>query len=270
MIASEDEIYAAGGSEDEEHRDADWWRDATSAANLALDWSFAGGPHPAEVLWRYWSLVRTTRRREFAEYLPVQEPAFWSPEREGVLFRLQLLFPLHPPEQVELSLTETLRCAEERARRRHGWQPRRVAPQIADFFTEETSASTEALDRLLTFLFEQGTEACTVLHRLYALTKWLRSDLVWHMSLRELGEVFNGESRAVQSWRIRRLINGLMKQAGMHGCSAPWQRSATAIERYREAQRGNRNRLRSTRPRRSRLGSTHRQAHRRGAGEVGS
>lgn len=112
---------------------------------------------------------------------------------------------------------------------------------------EEAAACGElersaVLNRLLDYLAADGPHPGCVLRRYYAVVKALqREDLLCGMTLKELGMMF-GETKAAQSWRIKKIFSGYLKGAGAKGFKARFQKSEAAVAAYARTQLGNTNR----------------------------
>jgi hypothetical protein len=99
----------------------------------------------------------------------------------------------------------------------------------------------ELLVRLVQYLFAEGGDVERAIKRVWALCIALQPALVAWRSLQEVADVF-GETRAAVSNRVRRVYSLPIERAG--GCGTAWfQKRPETVEKYREAQRGNRNRL---------------------------
>jgi hypothetical protein len=233
-------------AQDAEDEIAEWWPEACTALDATVDFVFADGPHPADVLWRFWSLAITFRRDEAADWRHADTQLFWQQGRPGSLFRLRLIFSDAKPTESDERIRAVLAVASGRARKRYGWQPGATSPRIADLLNPDRWSVTqsETIARLFDFAFAAGTDANRVMKRVYAVTKWLRSDLLMHMSLQQLGDLFD-ETKASPSWRIKQLVNDALAAIGMRGCNAGWQKRAGAALAYGEVQKGNRNRVKS-------------------------
>lgn len=99
----------------------------------------------------------------------------------------------------------------------------------------------EAFDGLMNYLFSDGPHPGCVVRRAYALAKSIRPELIAHMSLEDLGQML-GETRAAQSWRIKKIFSNYLASAGCRATHARFQKSATACDKYSAVQRGNHNR----------------------------
>ena len=99
----------------------------------------------------------------------------------------------------------------------------------------------EGAGRMLEFFFADGPDPSSVVRRVYAWAKSVRSDLLLNMSHHEIGMLL-GEGRAAGSWRVKQIINRRLTESGAKGDRLPWQKSSTACAKYAAAARGNSNR----------------------------
>jgi hypothetical protein len=236
VMAEEDERLRSRAACREE-RDGVWWGEAFAGVNEGLDWCFCGGAHPAEVLWRFWRLARALRCAEVATYAPLKEAIFWQQDVKGGRFRTALIFPKEDPETADWRIRRTLAPVRAKARQRKHWAAPHAVERLEEFEVEAlwSTPGREALRRVYGYLLLKGPEPGRMLRRLYAFTKWLRPELLMEMSLAQLGEIFGGETRAVQGWRVQQMMDGLLGQMGTRG-RAKWQRSEATRLRCRDAQ----------------------------------
>lgn len=101
---------------------------------------------------------------------------------------------------------------------------------------------------LLEFLFLDGPHPSTVTKRVYSVAKAFRSDLILHMSVRDLAKLTN-ESHGAWSWRVKQVVGEYVKARTGDDVRLPWQKSDEARAKYAAAQQGNRNRRTSTKGR---------------------
>lgn len=106
---------------------------------------------------------------------------------------------------------------------------------------DESVVRVETLQRLLGFLFEEGPHPGRTMRRLYAVAWALRRDLLMSMTQTELAQMF-AETRAAQSWRIKRIFSGTVERSGCRGRRVPGQRGEDACAAYAARARGNHNR----------------------------
>jgi hypothetical protein len=137
-----------------------------------------------------------------------------------------------------------------RAAARHGYQQESVTSHtpLDDLLDAEDAAQvgelerSAVLNRLLDYLAADGPHPGCVLRRYFAVVKALqREDLLCGMTLQELGLMF-GETKAAQSWRVKKIFSGYLRGAGAKGFKARFQKSETARAAYARAQLGNTNR----------------------------
>ena len=236
LMAEEDNTLRRRAAQGED-RDGAWWEEAFAGVNEGLEWCFCGGAHPAEVLWRYWRLARALRCPEAVTYAPLAERIFWQRTVEGGRHRTALIFPKEEPEAADWRIRKTLAPVRAKARKKTHWAAPHAVERLEDFEADAlwSAPGREALRRVYAYLFMKGTDPGRLLRRVYAFTKWLRPELLMEMSLAELGEIFGGETRAVQSWRVQQMMDGLLGQMGTRG-RAKWQRSEATRLRCREGQ----------------------------------
>lgn len=110
---------------------------------------------------------------------------------------------------------------------------------------QEWKIRGEAFWRFLEFVFEEGPEPLAILRRVYATTKAVAPHLLGDMSMEDIALLSGDGGRATVSARIFRIYNGKLKAAGMRGVKAACQKSDEARETYRQAQKGNRNRVKN-------------------------
>lgn len=91
-------------------------------------------------------------------------------------------------------------------------------------------------------LLSQGTAWRQVIAVCYTLAKAFHSHLIAGMSLEDIARLSGDAGRATPSHRGKRLYNHRLEAAGALGTSLPYQKSASVVAKYAEAQRGNTNR----------------------------
>lgn len=145
---------------------------------------------------------------------------------------------------------QRITSALARAAARHGFAQESVTTHtpLDDLLDAEDAAQDgnapreTVLNRLLDYLASDGPHPGCVLRRYFAVAKALqREDLLCGMTLHELGLMF-GETRAAQSWRVKKIFSGYLKGRGAKGFKARFQKSEAAREAYSRAQLGNTNR----------------------------
>ncbi len=99
----------------------------------------------------------------------------------------------------------------------------------------------DVLKRMMQFFYADGQHPGAVLRRVFAVAKAIDPELLGHMNLEELGLMF-GETKAAQSWRVKKIFSDYQKERGVKGFKANFQKSETACGAMSRAQRGNKNR----------------------------
>jgi len=107
--------------------------------------------------------------------------------------------------------------------------------------SDEAAIRLEARLEMLEWFFGDGPHPGHVMRRVFAMAKSIKSGLILNMSLEEMGLML-GETKAAGSWRIKKLINRPLVAMGFSGVVMPWQKSASAVDEYASAARGNHNR----------------------------
>lgn len=234
--------------EPEHERDLSLEREAFS--RLCKHW-FSAGPHPEEVLQRVFAAT-ADRRPDLLRGLTAREIRLGREESSrGRRWRLQALFPGEDGlRQRYREIVGTLGAAFSGARRPE--IPRVTLAEalcVARDGTEPQEAS-ETLSRVLEKIFRGGTDPRAVAQYTFALCGWLFRDLQLNMSLDALGRLF-AEERATQSWRSKRFVEGMLREAGFRGCKAGWQKTESACGKFRDAAKDNHNRSKRRQSRRS-------------------
>lgn len=131
---------------------------------------------------------------------------------------------------------------------RNGYSQEGVTWQtpLSDLIAAEERAEMEGgrgdvLRQMLLFFYADGLHPGAVLRRVFAVAKAIKPELIGDMSLEELALMF-GETKAAQSWRIKRIFSDYQRQAGVKGFKASFQKSEAAVAAMSRAQRGNKNR----------------------------
>jgi hypothetical protein len=150
-------------------------------------------------------------------------------------------------EITEEAIEEVLRTVWSREQA-HGREPAYMRTPLDELVSMESGDAAdehairlEAFRRLLEFFFSDGPHPGYVIRRVFAVTKALRPSLILNMSLEEIGLML-GETKAAGSWRIKQLVNRPIAAASGHGSQLPWQKSASACEKYAARAAGNSNR----------------------------
>jgi hypothetical protein len=88
----------------------------------------------------------------------------------------------------------------------------------------------------------QGKTWKAIVATAYVLAKSFHPHLIAGMSLEDIAVLSGDGGRATPSLRVKRLINQRLAAAGAKACGVNFQKSASAIASYAEAQKGNTNR----------------------------
>lgn len=106
----------------------------------------------------------------------------------------------------------------------------------------------EMLVELVKLMASEGHTWRHVTAVAYCVAKALRPSLIAGMSLDDISRLSGDEGgRATPQNRTKRIFNDRVQAAGFKAIHVHYQKSAEAIEKYREAQMGNSNRRRSKR-----------------------
>jgi hypothetical protein len=100
---------------------------------------------------------------------------------------------------------------------------------------------SEAIKRMLYFIFQDGPHPGCTLRLLYLLVQRLDPELLLNMSGAELADML-GETRAAWSARNKRIFSGYLKARGAKAARGVFQKSEAACGKYALAARGNVNR----------------------------
>ena len=100
----------------------------------------------------------------------------------------------------------------------------------------------EAYVWLLDFFFADGPNPLEVVRRVLATVKAIKPELLGNMSCEDLAILCDDGGRATVSNRVKRLYSRFLEGHGAKVTKARFQKSAAAVERYRAAQKGNKNR----------------------------
>lgn len=117
---------------------------------------------------------------------------------------------------------------------------------LADLLAKEEAADVqeerrETLGVLLRYFFADGPHPGAVVRRLFAVAKAVAPELIVDMTVEELGLMF-GETKAAQSWRIKKIFSNYQRDRGVKGFKAAFQKSEHSTAAFSRAQRGNHNR----------------------------
>ncbi len=99
----------------------------------------------------------------------------------------------------------------------------------------------EALGAMMRFFFADGPHLGCVVRRVFAIGKAITPELIAHMTVEELAQMFD-ETKAAQSWRIKKIFSDYQRDRGVKGFKAPFQKSEESRAAFSRAQRGNTNR----------------------------
>ena len=99
----------------------------------------------------------------------------------------------------------------------------------------------EALGKVLLYFFADGPHPGAVLRRVFGVTLAIRPELILNMNRADLAMMF-GETRAAQSWRIKKIFSGYQRERGVKGFKARSEKSETAVAKYTRLRRGVSNR----------------------------
>lgn len=147
------------------------------------------------------------------------------------------------PEEHEKRINDVLARSFRREVGR-GREPVYVRTPLDDLIEAEEGdedARSKMLGQVLDYFFADGPHPGAVLRRVFGLAKAVRPQLIMHMSLHDLGQMF-GDGRAAWSFRIKSIFNGYLKKMTGMDFTLPWQKSPGAVAKYSEAQKGNSNR----------------------------
>lgn len=105
-------------------------------------------------------------------------------------------------------------------------------------------AVRELLVELVKLMASEGRTWRHVTAVAYCIAKALRPSLIAGMSLHDIALLSGDEGgRATPQNRLKRIYNNRVEAAGFKACHVHFQKSEKAVRSYREAQRGNKNRL---------------------------
>lgn len=106
---------------------------------------------------------------------------------------------------------------------------------------DDYAARAEGIDDWLGWIFEEGPRLDVAAKRLYVFARAFRPDVIRCMSGAEIAALFR-QTRAAESARARRVLDGTMKKAGYRCTTVPFQKSESMRAKARESAKGNRNR----------------------------
>lgn len=108
---------------------------------------------------------------------------------------------------------------------------------------------TRGMVATLDYIFADGPHPLAASRRLYAITKAIRPKCLLDMTCEQIavlcddGKGRTSDGRATVSARIKRLFELPLKKAGMRGHKSSFQKTESAVEKYKESARNNQNRL---------------------------
>jgi hypothetical protein len=190
------------------------------------EYLFAEGPHPHEVRRRIEGLFKSF----IPELVPkIKGPVEWITERD-----VDAVLKKH---------ARKLKAAREAATSSGSlcaWVRSLEGEVDFDFIRS-------MIVKLVEFLLSEGSSWRLVTSTAFCLAKALRPHLIASMSLEDIARL-SGDmgGRATPSDRIKRLYTRRLEAAGAMGSFAHFQKSPSAVAKMSEAQKGNRNRRRST------------------------
>lgn len=189
-----------------------------------VEYVFADGPAPAAVLARIEGFFRSFHP-DLAD--SIQGERVWISEEQAA--------------DVLLKHSEKLEAVAEAHRERgslHRWN--------AELEAEiDIEAVREMLVELVKFMASEGRDWRRITGVAYCIAKALRPSLIAGMSLHDIAILSGDEGgRATPQNRIKRLFSDRVQAAGFKSRHVHFQKSASVIEKYRAAQKGNENRFR--------------------------
>jgi hypothetical protein len=99
----------------------------------------------------------------------------------------------------------------------------------------------EVVAQFLGLCFQDGIHPASAMKNLYAIAHALSPETFGHMTCADIAQLF-GESKAAHSWRVKQIFSKLPRSRGARPITLGWQKSPAAVEKYRQAARGNTNR----------------------------
>lgn len=132
--------------------------------------------------------------------------------------------------------------------RMHGWSAAELVTPLSALLAPDGQQSAEdyecgaaMLRRFLVWIFQGGPDPRKTTQRLYVVARALDPSLLLSMSGEQVSVIF-GQGRAAESARLR-MLAGIYQKAGYKNPQFRVGKSATAKERMRRAQLGNKNRV---------------------------
>lgn len=118
---------------------------------------------------------------------------------------------------------------------------------------DEREVRREGFRQALIYLFDDGPHPAAVVKRAFAMAKAIDPVLIAHMSLQDIGQML-GETRAAQSWRIKKIFSRKLTHARSHErttrtdvTQANFQKRKGASLVYAARAKGNHNRTKKKR-----------------------
>lgn len=225
---------------------------------MLLGYLMADDPHPAHVLRRLWLAIC-----ELAPHLKAgvmfHEAALLSDQSEiGHAWRVRLLVRGTRKAKRQPSVHDAIvrqAMAAAFARRKNFVLTRQITLDTISRLqpgegVPQFGARQAATVALLQFFYvashaRGSTELPrpeAVLRQVYLVAKSLTPQLILHMSLQQLGDMF-GQERATWSYRGKHKLAAFLAARGAQGYRAPHMKSDAACASYAASARGNRNRI---------------------------
>lgn len=220
-----------------------------------LGYAFADGPHPVEVLARFYAAVRGAQwgrlHKVPEEYFRVLVDDAVGVDRALVYERgYALIAGEDRAEQYQKKVEHQLERNREKIARsrlfRSGCFP------LASLLMAESEDGVQAgvyFAGLFDFVMKHGTDALSTLRMLYVVVKALKEELIGGMSLHSLAALSCDKGRQTTSARVLRDYNRFVEGDSGVIVKAPYQKSEKTVQKYREAQKGNKNRIKGRRRR---------------------
>lgn len=214
-----------------------------------MGYIFADGPHPVDVVRRFYAALRG------AEWPRLQEvPAVYYVELiDGAVggIRSDVLAAGYTAimgadgagsygAEVESLMARSGERIEHYRQFREGYYP--LADLLAVMSEDGVSAEV-FFHGLFGFFTKKGVDALSVLKMVYVVAKALKEDLIAGMSLESLAVLTGDGGRATVSSRIIREYNRFIESEEGKVMKAHFQKTASVCDKYAAAQMGNKNRV---------------------------
>lgn len=121
-----------------------------------------------------------------------------------------------------------------------------LAAQEDGVASDEGAIRSEVIRKWLGWIFAKGPDPAEAMKRLYTFAQSFAPDMILNLTCEEIATIF-AQGRAAQSARVKLLITRPLEAAGCHNPHMRFQKSASAVEKYRAVQRGNTNRRKGAR-----------------------